>query len=85
MGFQSFGDQFQGQQGGEEAGGPGAQGAQQQMNPMGQQMEQPQGQFQGGQQGPPGSGGSHEGGDSKTTLWLVTLHLPVCETCAAYD
>lgn len=72
---QQFGDQSQGQQGTEEAGGPGAFGAQQQQNPMGQQMDQSQGQFQGGQQGPPGSGGSQPGGDSKTTLWFVTPAL----------
>lgn len=61
------------QQGGEEQGAFGATtGANQQPQPMGQQMDpsQQQGQFQGGPQvAATGPGGPQPGGDQKTTLW----------------
>lgn len=79
MSFPSYGDSFQGQgqQGSEEENGQGAPGAQPQQPPMGQQMEIPQGgQFQGGNNGAPGTtsdGGQMGSGDSKTTLWMGEL------------
>ncbi|TKA79824.1 hypothetical protein B0A49_00746 [Cryomyces minteri] len=74
MSFQNYGEQFQGQQGSEGAGGPGAGGVQQQQAPMDHQMDESQGQFQGGNPGAPGSaGGDQAGGDSKTTLWMGEL------------
>ncbi|KAK5277516.1 hypothetical protein LTR16_009693 [Cryomyces antarcticus] len=74
MSFPNYGEQFQGQQGPEGAGGPGAGGVQQQQAPMDHQMDESQGQFQGGNPGAPGSaGGDQAGGDSKTTLWMGEL------------
>lgn len=81
MSFQNFGDSFQGQQNPEEAGAPGAAGAQPQQQQMGQPMGQPMdaqpGQFQGAQGGAPGSAPpQQQGGDAKTTLWYVAIDLP---------
>lgn len=64
-------EQAQYEQGQYEQGGYGAPGAQQQPNPMAQQMDPSQqpGQFVGGPQGGPAGQVPQPGGDSKTTLW----------------
>ena len=69
MSFQNFGDNgAQPTATPQEQGGFGAPGADQQPNPMGQQMDQaqPQGQF--AQAGGPPSGPGPQSGE-KTTLW----------------
>ena len=68
MNFQSY-DSFQNQGGQQDGGNAGPGGPQQENNPMsGQQMDQSPAGFQGGE---PGSAGGQQGGDVKTTLWLV--------------
>ncbi|KAI4208251.1 MAG: hypothetical protein LQ346_000131 [Caloplaca aetnensis] len=68
-------ESFQGQYGGQDAGTAGAGPPPQQDAAMGGQLpENPQGQFQGGNGGDPGSaGGQAQGADQKTTLWMGEL------------
>ncbi|KAL8713345.1 MAG: hypothetical protein Q9220_002544 [cf. Caloplaca sp. 1 TL-2023] len=74
MASQPF-DTFQGQYGSQDAGGAAAGAPPQQDTAMGGQLpENPQGQFQGGNGGDPGSaGGQPQGSDAKTTLWMGEL------------
>ncbi|KAL8950657.1 MAG: hypothetical protein Q9222_003316 [Ikaeria aurantiellina] len=74
MAAQPF-DGFQGQYGSQDAGGAAAGAPPQQDPAMGGQLpENPQGQFQGGNGGDPGSaGGQPQGSDAKTTLWMGEL------------
>ncbi|KAI4171999.1 MAG: hypothetical protein LQ343_003908 [Gyalolechia ehrenbergii] len=68
-------DSFQGQYGSQDAGAAGAGAPPQQDTAMGGQLpDNPQGQFQGGNGGDPGSaGGQPQGADQKTTLWMGEL------------
>ena len=76
MSFQNY-DSFQNQQGQQDTGGAGLGGPPQQDPAMGGQMPENAGQqFQGGNGGDPGSAGSQQGGDTKTTLWYVVLSKP---------
>ncbi|KAL8657932.1 MAG: hypothetical protein Q9226_001427 [Calogaya cf. arnoldii] len=68
-------DTFQNQFDGQGAGGAGAGAPPQQDSAMGGQLpDNNQGQFQGGNNGDPGSaGGQPQGTDTKTTLWMGEL------------
>ena len=69
MSFQNY-EGFQNQSGSQDASGAAAGAPTQQDAPMGGQMPDNAGQFQGGNGGDPGSaGGQQPGGDAKTTLW----------------
>ncbi len=71
MSFPNY-EGFQNPQGQPDASGAGAGAPPQQDTPMGNQMQDNTGQFQGGNGGDPGSaGGQQPGGDAKTTLWYV--------------
>ena len=73
MSFPNY-EPFQNQQGQQDASSVGLGGPQQQENAMGGQIPENAGQqFQGGNGGDPGSAGSQQGGDTKTTLWYVRL------------
>jgi len=88
MSFQNYGESFQGQQGGEETGVPGAAPAQpQQPPPMGQPMESPAGQFPPGNGGAPGTSPTQQPGqgDAKTTLWFVKTDHNTTEVTAKED
>ncbi|KAL8988369.1 MAG: hypothetical protein Q9177_002547 [Variospora cf. flavescens] len=67
--------EFQGQYPGQDTGAAGAGAPPQQDTAMGGQLpENPQGPFQGGDGGDPGSaGGQPQGADQKTTLWMGEL------------
>lgn len=75
-------DSFQGQYPGQDAGAAGGGAPPQQDTAMsGQLPENPQGQFQGGDGGDPGSaGGQPQGADQKTTLWYVSIYEGSCTT-----
>ena len=69
MSFQNY-EGFQNPQGQPDVSGAAAGAPPQQDTPMGGQMQDNAGQFQGGNSGDPGSaGGQQPGGDAKTTLW----------------
>ena len=71
MSFPNY-EPFQNQQGQQDASNVGLGGPSQQESTMGGQMPENAGQqFQGGNGGDPGSAGSQQGGDTKTTLWYV--------------
>ena len=71
MSFQNY-EGFQNQPGQQDASGAAAGPSTQQDAPMGGQMPDNSGQFQGGNGGDPGSiGGQPPGGDAKTTLWYA--------------
>ena len=73
MSFQNY-EGFQNQPGQQDASGATAGPSAQQDAPMGGQMPDNGGQFQGGNSGDPGSaGGQQPGSDAKTTLWYDPL------------
>lgn len=77
MSFQNY-EPFQNQQGQQDAGGAGLGAPPPQDSAMGGQMPENAGQqFQGGNGGDPGSAGSQQGGDTKTTLWYVPRAGPL--------